>query len=154
DNASLGVGGGGILNQGSHVTLLNCTFSGNSAVPANFQGGAIANVFGGTAELINTIVANSPSGGDLSGDASSYSGHNDLIDARSAGSDGTNGYFGPSSLYNVAAGLDPSGLQDNGGPTQTVALLATSPAIEAGDAGAAPTTDQRGQPRLGRTDLG
>jgi len=29
--------------------------------------------------------------------------------------------------------LDPNGLQNNGGPTQTVAVLADSPAINAGD---------------------
>ena len=29
--------------------------------------------------------------------------------------------------------LDPAGLQDNGGPTKTIALLSGSPAINAGD---------------------
>jgi hypothetical protein len=39
--------------------------------------------------------------------------------------------------------LDPAGLNDNGGPTQTIALLCTSPAIDKGS-GAGLTTDQRG----------
>jgi hypothetical protein len=50
-------------------------------------------------------------------------------------------------------------IQDNGGPTQTIALLPGSPAIDAGDNSLIPsgiTTDQRGGPRIvnGVTDLG
>lgn len=46
-------------------------------------------------------------------------------------------------------GTDPllGPLADNGGPTQTHALLSGSPAIAAGDAAACPTTDQRGAAR-------
>jgi len=53
----------------------------------------------------------------------------------------------------VPAGLSPNGLQDNGGPTATIALLAASPAVDAvpEDAciarGTSLTTDQRGMPR-------
>ncbi len=36
------------------------------------------------------------------------------------------------SLINTDPGLDPAGLADNGGPTQTIALAAGSPAINAG----------------------
>src|SRR4029077_7191128 len=48
--------------------------------------------------------------------------------------------------------LDPAGLQDNGGATQTVALLSGSPAIDKGDDsvfGPPPglQDDQRGYPR-------
>jgi hypothetical protein len=35
----------------------------------------------------------------------------------------------------------------NGGPTQTIALLAGSPAIAAGNSAGAPDIDQRGMPR-------
>src|SRR5207253_1308987 len=47
-------------------------------------------------------------------------------------------------------GLNPAlgSLQSNGGPTQTLALLSGSPAIDAGDPTAAPGTDQRGLPRV------
>ena len=47
-------------------------------------------------------------------------------------------------------------LADNGGPTQTHALLAGSPAIDAGDDTAAPATDQRGvaRPQGARSDIG
>jgi len=60
-------------------------------------------------------------------------------------------------LNNTPAGLDPGGLSNNGGPTETVALLSTSPAINAipvspinycTDLSGNPvTTDQRGVPR-------
>jgi hypothetical protein len=46
-------------------------------------------------------------------------------------------------------------LQYNGGPTQTMALLADSPAIGNGDASVEPATDQRGVLRRGHpADIG
>ena len=61
-------------------------------------------------------------------------------------------------LLGVAAGLGP--LQNNGGPTQTMALLPGSAAINGGEpscvdaAGAPLSTDQRGLPRLSPCDIG
>jgi hypothetical protein len=57
-------------------------------------------------------------------------------------------------------GVDPTfgPLGNNGGPTQTMALLSGSPAIDAGDPNQTglPPTDQRGLPRVvhGRVDIG
>src|SRR5262249_35042542 len=45
-------------------------------------------------------------------------------------------------------------LQDNGGPTQTMALLAGSPALDAGDPAQLGTADQRGVLRLGGVNIG
>ena len=50
--------------------------------------------------------------------------------------------------------LDPAGLKDNGGPTQTIALLPGSPAINAGDPDVCANppvngVDQRGYARPG-----
>lgn len=47
-------------------------------------------------------------------------------------------------------------LADNGGPTQTRALLACSPGINAGVTNGGPSTDQRGQPRIANSarDIG
>ncbi|HUZ75969.1 MAG TPA: choice-of-anchor Q domain-containing protein, partial [Chloroflexota bacterium] len=58
------------------------------------------------------------------------------------------GFSASSSRNGVAAGL-ASGLASNGGLTQTLALLGTSPAIDAGGSSAngCPATDQRGVPR-------
>ncbi len=43
--------------------------------------------------------------------------------------------------------LNPNGLQNNGGPTQTIALLSTSPAIDTIPTANCPATDQRGNAR-------
>jgi hypothetical protein len=64
--------------------------------------------------------------------------------------------FVSSDLLNVNPLLGP--LQNNGGPTMTMALLPGSPAIAAGDPTNAPAYDQRGPgfPRLvnGQIDIG
>lgn len=64
--------------------------------------------------------------------------------------------FAASDLVNVNPQLGP--LQNNGGPTETMALLPGSPAINAGDNANAPAYDQRGPgfPRIvdGAIDIG
>jgi len=47
-------------------------------------------------------------------------------------------------------------LADNGDPTETCSLRATSPAIDAGDASACPAADQRGvaRPQGAACDIG
>jgi hypothetical protein len=101
--------------------------------------------------LKNTIVAlnMSASGGgpDFYGTAISQ-GHNLIGD----GSDLlglTHDVLGDQVGTSVAP-IDPmlGLLQDNGGPTFTHALLAGSPAIDAGDNDGAPFLDQRGAPRI------
>jgi CSLREA domain-containing protein len=135
--------GGGILNFGT-ATLTSSTVSGNTA-PST--GGGISNFTGASATLKNTIVANSPSGGDCSGIITS-DGHN--LD-----SDGTCGLTGTGDLSNTNPLLGP--LADNGGPTQTHALLGGSPAIDAGSPDCPPpATDQRGvaRPQGAACDMG
>jgi hypothetical protein len=146
--------GGGILNT-NLAALSNNTVSGNSAS----VGGGVTN-FGVALAMKNTIVASNLSGGNCAGGMISV-GHN-LSD------DNTCAFLTASDLNNPAggAGLDPAGLQDNGGPTQTIALLAGSPAIDAIPApndctavGGAPViADQRGLPRPspvgGNCDIG
>jgi hypothetical protein len=74
--------------------------------------------------------------------------------------DGTGGTgYDPTDLVGTASHpIDPKlgPLQNNGGPTQTMALLLGSPAIGAGDTTGAPPTDQRGAPRIvnGTIDIG
>jgi len=88
----------------------------------------------------NTIVANSTAGGNCSGKVVD-GGHN--ID-----SDGTCGLLtSRGSLSGVDPELDPAGLADNGGPTQTIAVEGGSPAINL--APCSETTDQRGYLRRG-----
>ena len=138
--------GGGIYNYEDTVVLLNSTVSGNMAS----EGGGIYNV--GAASLTNTtlkntIVANS-TGADCGGSPITSEGNN--ID-----SDGTCGLTDTSDLVNTDPLLGP--LADNGGPTQTHALLAGSPAIDAGSGDCPPpATDQRGvaRPQSAACDIG
>jgi hypothetical protein len=143
--------GGAIENYGGTLTVTNSTFSGNSAPTC----GAIGNTAfcGDTrdapcpATLTNTIVANSTQGGNCSGKITD-GGHN-LDDGTTCGFSAANG-----SLSSTNPQLAPAGLQSNGGPTQTFALQAGSPAINAGDesvCAAAPVNslDQRGYVRPG-----
>jgi hypothetical protein len=138
--------GGGIYNNvDGMLTVTNSTFSGNSGVNGP---GAIRN-FEGTATLSNTIVANSTAilgncagiitdaGGNLSSDASC-------------------GFTASTSKSNTPAGLDPAGLQPNGGPTNTIALQGDSAAIDAAVNCPPPTTDQRGvsRPQGSACDIG
>lgn len=143
------------------VTILSdCTMTGNVATVA---GGAIESMAPRKTIMFNTIVAGNtaPSGPDLYGTIDASSSHNliGILDSSSTGiSPNTNGNLAgtPSSP------LDPklSPLASNGGPTQTIALLPTSPALNAGDNSLVPPNtlfDQRGPgfPRIVDTvDIG
>ena len=150
--------GGGFINQqpGASLTLINSTVSGNTA-SETFGGGGIA-IVDGTAELVNTIIANNPSGGDCGFFSTSVSltslGHNldgdNTCNLNSAGD---------------LSGVNPllGSLQDNGGPTETHALLPRSPAIDGGNpappgsgGNACEATDQRGisRPQGTACDIG
>jgi hypothetical protein len=145
-SGNIAVIGGGIFNTiGGTVRMNNCTLSGNAA---NGDGGGIYNdKYNSSVTLLNTIIAGntSPSGPDVYGAVTSQ-GHN-LV----GNSTGSSGWVG-SDLLNVNPLLGP--LQDNGGPTFTMApsLSPISAAIDAGDDAVtgAPlnlTSDQRGRPR-------
>ena len=73
-----------------------------------------------------------------------------------SGLDGISNGVGGNIVGTVNAPIDPllGPLQDNGGPTWTMALLPGSPAINAGDSTNAPATDQRGFARVGTPDIG
>jgi hypothetical protein len=144
NTAPHGQGGAIWLYQGSDtLTVVNSTLAGNSADPG--QGG---NLYG-SGTLINTVVANSLSGGNCSGGI--VSGSNDLEYGDST--------CGSSPIWRTG---DPhlESLANNGGPTETMALGAGSAAIAAGDAAdcaAAPVggLDQRGLVRpAGNCDIG
>ncbi|MEH2243208.1 DUF4347 domain-containing protein [Nostoc sp.] len=150
--------GGGILNSGT-LTLTNDTITNNTAEGFGYNnvsgngGGVVSN--GGTVIVGDTIIAGnfytaiSDDSGD-SGYSRDVSGNftdagNNLI-GDNTGSTG----FTTSTLVGTSANpIDPklSPLQNNGGATFTNALLANSPAINAGNNALIPagiTTDQRG----------
>jgi hypothetical protein len=148
-NVVVNTTGGGINNQGI-ATLTNCTISGNAA------GGGGGMYISNTTTLINCTV--SGNSGQNGGGLGIYSGKTTLTNTIVAGNSGADiwGSLDPASTHNLIGGtplLAPLG--DYGGPTQTIALLPGSPAIGGGtDGTGVPATDQRGQKRSGRIDIG
>jgi hypothetical protein len=134
--------GGAIGNSGS-LALVNVTIGRNGATD---EGGGIFQ-FGNTSqtELTNTIIAeNFPQ--DCEGLAVTSNGYN-------LASDNSCNLDAVGDLINIDPQLGPLNL--NGGPTRTMALMAGSPAIDAGtDTGL--TSDQRGvlRPQGAEVDVG
>ncbi len=114
---------GGAIFNGGKLTVTNSTFADNSATDG---GAAISTGTRKNLTLKNTIVANSTAGENCWGTVTDK-GHN-LDSGASCGFSSAKG-----SLSNTDPKLDPAGLADNGGPTQTIAVEADSPAINAGD---------------------
>jgi hypothetical protein len=134
-----GVGlAGGILNtNGGTVILTNSTIAGNTG---QYRAGGIRNTSGSTVRSKNTIIAlnTSPTGPDVDGELTSE-GFN-LIGSTSGA------MISPqtSDQKDVGAAFVKLGsLQDNGGPTQTQALLSGSVAIDKGNSSGS-FFDQRG----------
>src|SRR6202451_2361679 len=168
DNSAPQGFGGAISSQGT-LTITNSTFSGNLALLG--FGGAIesietlyvtnstfsgnqASVSGGiynegTANLKGTILAAS-TGDNCGGTAVTDVGHN-------ISDDDACGFSGTSVNDSTTLHLDPAGLQNNGGPTKTIAIESDSqafhfiPVADCTDQSSPTplplTTDQRGFPR-------
>ena len=131
--------GGGITSGGgpsATLTITSSTLSGNSLSGGSDQGGGI--FCSGTVNIRNTIIAgnsvganqdaSSSSGPDVSGALTSM-GHNIIGDTSGATVTATTG-----DKFDAAASpVNLGPLQNNGGPTMTMALLAGSTALDAGD---------------------
>ncbi|QEH37470.1 Glycosyltransferase 36 associated family protein [Aquisphaera giovannonii] len=175
--------GGAIDNYFARVTIANSTFVNNSAALGgaldNYyatgapgashaiatltdvtitgsSGGGIVNEgdTGGYLTLINSAVAGN-NGGDAVGWVNGISSVNNLIGDGSQAVGISNGYNGNrvgTSSNPIDAKLGP--LADNGGPTQTMAPLAGSPALGGGSGATTTDTDQRGVPRGRVLDIG
>jgi hypothetical protein len=151
--------GGGLYVAGGTVTIDHSTIADNAASSYGSpsspnRGGGIFNA--ASLQMHDTILADNSadSGSDLSGGVTSL-GYN-LFGSSSGGSG-----FAATDLLNVDPLLGP--LQNNGGPTQTMAPPADSPAVNAGDPADninpnTPAYDQRGPgfPRIfgGQIDIG
>jgi hypothetical protein len=157
--------GGAIYNDGTvngkaHVSLKNCTLHGNTA--AAQAGGIYNDAFNpdstGTASvtLANTILNRGASGANLVNERGTMvsEGHNLSSDA--AGGLAGSAPAGFLNATNDRRNTDPrlAPLANNGGPTDTIALLSDSPAIDAANDSTAPSTDQRGFKRVGVSDIG
>ncbi len=147
--------GGAIKNESGTVEVTDSTFSGNT-VTSGGPGGAIDN--DSTLILGNSIVAGNTAsiGPDISGSINTDNGYN-LIGK----TDGSSGSVASDLKGTIASPLNPllASLGNYGGPTQTMALLPGSPAIDAGSNALIPggvTSDQRGAMRIdnGTVDIG
>jgi len=127
-----GRGGGGLAYFGT-ATLTNCTVSGNTSA----AGGGIASVDGvGSLTLNNTIVAGNTSTSTIDNDIDGQVDPTSAFNLIGDGSGITNlSELDSSNLIGTTADpINPllAPLADYGGPTQTMALLPGSPAIDAG----------------------
>jgi filamentous hemagglutinin family protein len=174
---------GGAIGNKSEITVSNSTFSGNSAtnggaidsdgmgkiLNSTFYGNRA--VFGGAIEISNTVppvseitIANSIIVGNTATTAGNeiFKQNADIITFKGANIVGTNGASGISGAFIGTTPITPSGaantvinttLANNGGSTQTFALIPSSIAIN-GSGELATTFDQRGFFAIGIRDIG
>jgi CSLREA domain-containing protein len=168
-------GGGVYAYNADTITITNSTISGNEA---GSDGGGLkfASDEAGSLELVlthstvtlntadedeggglrlaqhatidHTIIAGNTGGDAVGDDGADADLSNSLIGDAKADLTGITVTEGPNNVFSTDPMLGP--LANNGGPTQTHALLAGSPALNSGDPAFTPppTTDQRGEPRV------
>jgi hypothetical protein len=152
-NAASAGSGGGVLNADALTRIINSTIAGNTAP----TGGGLDDENGTSDTVLNSLIAKNAAttSPDIRTPASS-GGHN-LVGNGTGGPGFVNGTnsdkVGTTSIpIDAKLETDAQGnlvIKNNGGPTNTIALLAGSPAIDAGNdsvLGALDTltTDQRG----------
>lgn len=171
-------GGGGMFNNNSNPVLTNVTFSGNTA---NIRGGAMLNEGGSPLMRNVTITGNTAPSGlggairnivNAVGEPSFPEIYNSIVWGNGTDEITGDGTGGLTILDGIVQGGCPAGatclhvinanpllglLTNNGGVTQTHALSAGSPAINAGGGNSVcSTTDQRGvtRPQGDACDIG
>jgi beta-glucanase (GH16 family) len=177
---SAGNVGGGLRTLGN-AEIINSTISGNNSTA--WHGGAIFHTDGIMHIVSSTIVDNTSPGGTAGGifagtftaGSPTLTLSNSIV-AHNSSYQCQPGPFGSGTVTTTSLGHNLAGdvscfpatsdliiadpllgvLADNGGPTQTHALLAGSPAIDAADATASPALDQRGiaRPQGAGHDIG
>jgi len=156
--------GGGIASDAQDVAVDLCTFYGNGSLAqgsgvdsdnggsmivaeSTFIGGSGDQLYGNEGSFTvagDDLFGSTSGGGDVvaSGAAQFYSDGFNLAD------DAGDGLLTqPTDQLNTSPQVDPNGLVNNGGPTETVRLLAGSPAIDQGFDGLEFGMDQRGATR-------
>lgn len=131
--------GGGIFNNGT-LNLINSTIANNIA-PYYLDGGGLYNLT--TLDYRNTLIADNTIGGDCANFGTIGTNLNNLVE---------DNFCFPS----LSGDPNLGALANNGGATQTHALLTGSPAIDAGSSANCPATDQRGvaRPQGEHCDIG
>ncbi|BCM88810.1 hypothetical protein IAD21_00652 [Abditibacteriota bacterium] len=160
-NSAFGLG----ANKGSTLTMQGCTFSANTAAGYTSNYGTLQAqncTFSGNGAAIDTVRIITLDSCTISGNNKGllYGGNgvtvsNSIIagnttNEETIGSGGGTITDGGHNLRGMTAtatqaGLDPNGLQNNGGPTQTIALVAGGAAVNTGQTDL--STDQRSKPR-------
>ena len=147
-NNSTGFAGAGIYSNGT-TQVINTTIASNTSLN---NAGGIAIDSGGRLTIANTLLADNRGSSSSATNCSAIGpvtslGHNLSTDRTCLT------YFSqPGDRNDTPAGLDPAGLQHNGGLTLTIALITGSAAIDGGDdaiCAVKPVTgiDQRGESR-------
>jgi hypothetical protein len=142
------VHGGGVEVFSATFSAINTTIANNTTGSARPTGAGINTLTNSTVTLTNTIVANNTDGAGAGDDLASVGGdgsfgtvnvRNSLIRNLELTINGVNS----GNIFNTDPRLGT--LKNNGGPTATLALLAGSPAIDAGNTPfATAANDQRG----------
>jgi uncharacterized repeat protein (TIGR01451 family) len=144
-NRANNYGGGGIYHTGvGPLNITNSTISGNSASEG---GGIRAYYVLYYPSFRNTIVANNTADVGSNCIGTIANGGTNIDSGITCGWGSSNG-----SISNTDPMLAPLG--NYGGSTQTMSLLAGSPAIDMANLGYCPSADQRGFPRFGNCDIG
>ncbi len=143
-------GGAGSVRDSSQAVFNNVTISDNEVNGRSLSENAGLLIVGSDVTFNNTIVANSKNQGLAAFSECSASNaipSTIITDANTIIEGG-----GCNAVRTEDPGLLP--LADNGGPTQTHALMPTSIAIDSGGAATCPATDQRGEQRDVNCDVG
>ena len=158
--------GGALFVDTGNLSMLNVTVADNSvqsgaggpidggrdqATPGVAGTGVTGGIVNraGTVNLKNTFIADNIAAVSPDIDGLFISQGHNLIEGPSGG---TLTGLATGNIFGVDPNLQP--LAENGGATQTHAIDFSSAAVDAGNSTGAPTTDQRGIPRRGATDIG
>ena len=148
--------GRGIVNSGA-MTIINSTIVNNKKGGISKRPSSSSYYKDEFLRVNNSIIANNPNNayGDLAVQTN-FTGSIEIIHSliRTPGTAQITDVVPGSNLIGIDPLLAP--LADNGGPTLTHALLASSPAIDAGDNATCLSTDQRGvtRPQGAACDIG
>ncbi|MDR3389150.1 MAG: choice-of-anchor Q domain-containing protein [Rudaea sp.] len=153
NTAKTGLGGGLSIQAATSLTLQNLTIANNSAPCTGCFAAGISND-SSPLTLRNVIFSNNTGGNIFNPWAMqtpATTGSNNLQWPLSRGSGQSEIAAAPGTTFADALLLP---LAANGGYTQTMALPANSPAVNAGTSTGALPTDQRGVSRFGNVDIG